>query len=325
MLRSVVPLLLLVSASFGCAGMQPVATDVAPREIDSAQLLTDIRTLAADSMQGRRTGTVGSERARAYLLGAFERHRLLPLGGSYEHPFTFSTRRDSLEQRGINLLGYIRGTESPDRYVVVTAHYDHVGVTNGEIFNGADDNASGTAALFALAQHFRQNPPRNSILFAALDAEEMGLQGARAFVASPPLPREAMVMNVNMDMVSRSARDELYAVGTHHYPFLRPYVERVAARAPLTLLMGHDSPELPAGEDWTMSSDHGAFHQVRIPFIYFGVEDHEDYHRPTDTFEKIDPDFYVRAVGTVIDFVVEVDRDLSAIAAQRQAALSGGR
>jgi hypothetical protein len=300
----------------GCAPAQPHAT---PREglssaaplvaVDSVRLLRDVSVLAADSMEGRLTGTAGSERARRFLLRRFEEVGLRAFEGGFGETFAF-TGRDGTAFVGTNLVGYVRGTEFPDRYLVVTAHYDHLGIRNGEIYNGADDNASGTAALLALAERLRAEPPRHSVIIAALDAEELGLQGARAFVARPPVPLERIVANINMDMISRNDRDELYAAGTYHYPALRPFVERVAERAPVTLLMGHDRPDLPPGDDWTMSSDHGAFHQVGIPFIYFGVEDHPDYHRPTDVFENIQPGFYVRAVRTVFDFVAEIDRGL---------------
>jgi len=111
-------------------------------------------------------------------------------------------------------------------------------------------------------------------------------------------------------MVSHSERGELYAAGAYHYPFLRPYLERLAARAPVKLLLGHDAPGLPPGDDWTSSSDHGAFHAARIPFIYFGVEDHADYHKPTDDFATITPDFFVAAAETIASFVSDVDRGI---------------
>jgi len=314
----------LIALALLAPACTPVQNGTAPAErsarapavaVDSAQLIRDISVLAADSMEGRRTGTPGSERARRYLRARFAEIGLTPFGSGYEQPFTF-TGRDGTGYAGTNVVGYVRGTEYPDRYVVVTAHYDHLGVRDGEIFNGADDNASGTSALMAIAARLRAEPPRHSVIFAALDAEEgsvvggVGLQGARAFVASPPVPLERILANVNMDMISRNDRNELYAAGTYHYPALLPTVERVAARAPITLLTGHDRPDLPPGDDWTMSSDHGAFHQVGIPFIYFGVEDHPDYHRPTDTVERIQPAFFVRATSTVMDFVGELDRSL---------------
>jgi Zn-dependent M28 family amino/carboxypeptidase len=283
---------------------------VPPVTIDSATLMRDISVLAHDSMEGRRVGTPGGARARAFLLRRFATIGLQAVGASaYEHPFTFA-RNDSTVQ-GVNVVGMVRGTVRPDRYIVVSAHYDHLGIRDGEIFNGADDNASGTAALLQLATHFAGAPPRHSIVFVAFDAEEGGLRGAHAFVADPPVARDAMVLNVNMDMVGRNDAGELYVAGTHHYPQLLPFVERVAATAEVTLLPGHDTPN-PArpSDDWTSASDHGAFHAVGIPFLYFGVEDHADYHRASDELDGIQPGFYARAVRTVLRTVMLLDAEL---------------
>jgi Zn-dependent M28 family amino/carboxypeptidase len=312
MVRTLVFAILVLAPVTSC-GVVPAGPALAPAgelRIDADQLIHDVRVLSADSMEGRRTGTPGSARARAFLLERFRAEGLRAFGGGYEQRFQFTRASDGEHYEGVNLVGYVRGTERPDRYLVVTAHYDHLGFHGGQLHPGADDNASGTAALLALARHLRENPPRHTVVVAALDAEEMGLRGARAFVASPPVPRGSILLNVNMDMVSRNERDELYAAGTYHYPALLPLVEEVAGRARVTLRTGHDRPDLPVRDDWTMLSDHGAFHEVGIPFVYFGVEDHPDYHRPTDTFENIDPDFYVRAVETVLDFVRTADRGL---------------
>jgi Zn-dependent M28 family amino/carboxypeptidase len=175
------------------------------------------------------------------------------------------------------------------------------------VFNGADDNASGTAALLAIADHLRRNPPEHSVIIAALDAEESGLQGARAFVQDPPVAREAILANVNMDMLGRNDAGELWAAGTFHSPWLLPLVERVAQRAPVKLRIGHDRPGVAGQDDWTGASDHGPFHAAGIAFLYFGVEDHADYHRASDEAQGIQPDFYGRAVATVIDFLMELD------------------
>jgi Zn-dependent M28 family amino/carboxypeptidase len=287
--------------------------------LDVERMLEDLSVLAADSMEGRRTGTEGNAMARRYLEGRFAEIGLRAFGDGYRQSFDF-TNRQGEELVGHNLIGHIRGTRHPERYLVLTAHYDHLGIRNGQIYNGADDNASGTAGILAIAEWLTRHPPEHSVIIAALDAEEMGLAGARAFVASPPVPLASMALNVNLDMVSRNEHNELYAAGTYHYPFLRPPLERVAVYAPVTLRFGHDSPDLPRGEDWTMQSDHGAFHEVGIPFVYFGVEDHPDYHRPTDTVENIDPDFYGRAVQTILEAVRVLDAHLSAI--EREAALS---
>ena len=299
----------------------PDTLHVAAERISSDQLLESLSVLAHDSMEGRRTGSEGSERAQRYLLDRYDGLGLAPVAGARTQSFSFTSRRDSEEYEGLNILGKVEGTVHPERYVVVTAHYDHLGMQDGEIFNGADDNASGSAALLALAAYFLETPPEHSIVFAALDAEEMGLQGARAFITDPPVPLQQVIMNVNLDMISRSEVDELYAAGTYHYPFLTPLVEEVAAEAPVRLLMGHDSPDLPPGDDWTMASDHGPFHEAGIPFIYFGVEDHPGYHHPSDTFQNITPGFYVNAVETVLDFLLVVDREAEAILEARMSAV----
>lgn len=320
-------LLTLLAALFvtACAptAPPPVAPDATPvaadAPFDAAVLLEDMRVLASPQMEGRRMGTPGHARAQAYLRQRFAEVGLAPFGDSLGVPFRYVPRGGTEEEDGTNFVGIVRGTEGGNRYILVLAHYDHLGIRNGEIYHGADDNASGTAALITLADHLRRNPPRHSVIIAALDAEEVGLQGARFMAANPPVPLSDIALVVNMDMVSRSEAGELYAVGTYHYPFLRPHVEAVAATAPIRLLMGHDSPDLPPGDDWTMSSDHGPFHQQGVPFIYFGVEDHEGYHRPSDTFENITPEFYVGAVQTVIAFIERADRHLADIHAARRA------
>jgi Zn-dependent M28 family amino/carboxypeptidase len=236
---------------------------------------------------------------------------LAPVGPEFEHPFPFSANGSEIE--GVNLLGMVVGTERPEDFLVITAHYDHLGIRDGEVFNGADDNASGTSALLALASHFASARPRHSVLFAALDAEEMGLRGSREFIADPPVPLGAILLNVNMDMVSRSQAGELYVAGTFHYPFLAPLVSRIQSEAKVTLLVGHDTPNLPSGDDWTFASDHGPFHQAGIPFVYFGVEDHPGYHAPTDDIGEITPEFFVEATQTVLAFVRLADEEGDAI------------
>jgi Zn-dependent M28 family amino/carboxypeptidase len=312
MIRSLFTTVLL-SASMGCAepATLPPIAEVRRADVDSARVLADLRHLSSPELEGRATGTPGSRAAREYIRDRMVEAGVMPAGDDWYHRFPVRTARGEVE--GVNVLGLVRGTEHPDRYVVVTAHYDHLGVRSGAAYLGADDNASGTAAVLEIARYLAANPPSNSVILAALDAEELGLQGARAFVASPPVPRESVALNVNLDMVSRSEAGELYAAGTYHYPFLLPLVERVAARSEIAVLPGHDRPDLPPRDDWTMQSDHGAFHEVGIPFVYFGVEDHDDYHRPTDTFENIDPAFFVRAVATILDFVTEADRSLNEV------------
>jgi Zn-dependent M28 family amino/carboxypeptidase len=210
----------------------------------------------------------------------------------------------------------VRGRGRPDLALIITAHYDHLGVQNGQIFNGADDNASGAAALFALAASFVAQPPRHTLVFAALDAEETGLFGARALLERPALGRYRIVINVNLDMVGRDPNNTLFVAGLAHYPFLKPYVDRIAADAPIKLVPGHDGRGSAATEDWTRESDHYVFHQRGIPFLYFGVEDDANHHRPTDKVAAISRRFYVGAVETVAAALRVLDANAAAIAAQ---------
>jgi hypothetical protein len=301
----------LAAACTRTADVEPPATvpaqTVATAAIDSARLIRDLGVLAHDSMEGRAVATPGSAKARAFLEARFRDVGLQPFGTSYLHSFAFGNR----QTQGVNIVGQIRGSDLPDRYFAITAHYDHVGVRNGRIYNGADDNASGTSALLAIADYFVKNRPRHSLVFAALDAEETGLQGARAFVASPPVPKQAIVLDINMDMVGRNDAGELYVAGTYHYPQLLSFVRQAVAAAEVKLIPGHDRPGAAASDDWTSQSDHGAFHAAGIPFLYFGVEDHADYHRPSDDVERIQPGFYVRAVRTIITATRLLDAGLN--------------
>lgn len=271
--------------------------------IKSADLMRHMNVLAHDSLEGRKIGTPGGAKARTYLMKAFTAAGLKPLGATFEQTFPARARGDTTSLQGINLVGVVRGTKYPNRYVVVTAHYDHEGVRNGQVMNGADDNASGAGALVEIARQLVARPPENSVLIVAFDGEESGLLGARAFVAKLPVDSSAIVMNVNMDMVGRNANSELYAAGSSYYPFLRPILDTLVTRSSIKLKIGHDDPNGPRQENWTSQSDQGAFHAAKIPFIYFGVEDHPDYHKPTDDAAGIMPEFYAGAVNTVLEAV----------------------
>jgi hypothetical protein len=261
-------------------------------EPDSARLLNDLSVLAADSMEGRAPGSLGSARARAFLARSLSEAGAGTLGESFRHPFEWEGGR------GENLVAIIPGT-APEAVIVLTAHFDHQGVREGRIFNGADDNASGAAAALEIVRQVVHAPLRHTLVVALLDAEESGLRGARAFLADPPVPLEQITLNVNLDMVARTG-GVLWAAGSHHTPELRPVLEGITEAVPLDLRLGHDRPGAPEGDDWTGASDHAPFHGAGIPFVYFGVEDHVDYHRPTDDFERIDAGEYVDAVRTIL-------------------------
>jgi Zn-dependent M28 family amino/carboxypeptidase len=283
--------------------------------VDTSQLMRDVSVLAADDMEGRLVGSAGSAKARAYILGRFREAGIQAIGNDYERPFTYKS--GETERRGVNLVGIVTGSQDRDHVIVLTAHYDHIGIRNGEVFNGADDNASGVAALLAAAASLSRDKPRHSIVIAALDAEESGLHGARAFMADPPVPRAAIALNLNLDMVGRDAANTLYAVGTHQYPFLKPYLERVA-QPPVKLILGHDVPGAKE-EDWTKDSDHYVFHQAGIPFVYFGVEDFAQHHRATDDAATITKEFFAGAAATIIAAVRLFDQNLEEIRKQTPA------
>jgi Zn-dependent M28 family amino/carboxypeptidase len=309
---SVVAFALSVSLAFTQA---PRRSDL----IDAPQLLKDLQTLSADDMQGRQVGTAGGEKARAFVVQRFKESGIVPFGDSYEQPFSFAAARGGTgsDRRGVNVVGRINGTQGSTAAIVLSAHYDHIGVRGGQVFNGADDNASGTAALFALGKYFSEHRPAHTIIVAAFDAEESGTRGSLAFVKAPPVDLASIAVNVNLDMIGRDPDDKLYAVGTHAYPFLKPYLERVAATAPVKLLFGHDDPQQRGVEDWTKDSDHYAFHQAKIPFVYLGVEDFDQHHKATDDYETMSHDFYVRAVETALRVLQEFDANLDAIKRSR--------
>jgi Zn-dependent M28 family amino/carboxypeptidase len=281
--------------------------------VDPVQLLRDVQTLSADDMQGRLAGSPGGQKARAYVIARFKEAGVSPVGGTFEWPFTFRSE-EAGEATGTNVVGVVRGVRDPNRYIVLTAHYDHIGVRGGDVFNGADDNASGVAALLAVGAHFARSAPRHSLLLVATDAEESGLHGARALMRSPPVPVSSMILNVNIDMVGRDSRNKLFATGLHHWPYLKAYLKNVA-QPPVVLAFGHDVPG--SREDWTKDSDHYVFHQAGIPWIHFGVEDFDQHHKATDDHATIDRELLAGAAATVIAALHQLDAHLPAIAARR--------
>jgi Zn-dependent M28 family amino/carboxypeptidase len=303
------PLVIASAALVACAGAQSSTTPAADARaipaLDSAQLLGDLFRLAHDSMAGRAAMTPENAKARAYLVGEMRRLGLAPVGASYEQPFAMPRRNRPDSVKGVNVVAQVRGTRFPDRVIVVSAHFDHVGVRNTSIYNGADDNASGTAALLQMAAHFQRHRPSHTMVFAFFDAEEMGLLGARAFVANPPVPLAQIAANVNMDMVARGDNGSLWAVGTAPYPVMKPIVEGLVPDAPVTLKMGFDTGT--GRNNWISQSDQGAFHAQGIPFVYFGVEDHPDYHEPSDDPEKVNAGWYYNAARTIAAFVTRLD------------------
>ncbi len=279
------------------------------QKINQNTLLNDIQTLSSDSFEGRKTGSTGNLKAADYITNRFDEIGLKSYNQNYRHPFTFRNRRNE-EIQGINLIGYIKGKS--ENVIIISAHYDHVGINNSEIFNGADDNASGVAVILASAKYFMENKPLNTLLFVAFDAEEMGLQGAYSFLDNPPIPRELIKLNINLDMVSHNDKSELYAAGTFKSPAIKDIIQNADQNTGISIKFGHDQPDM-GKDDWTMQSDHGPFAKENIPFLYFGVEDHNDYHKPSDDFDNINANFFYSASTAILKSIISLDKNLDRI------------
>ncbi len=293
---------LLLALAFFLAPASLSAQDA----IDADMLMQDVRALSADDMAGRAANTPGGERARDYIERRFTELGLQPHRG----PFTYPIDRRTTG-RGTNVMAVIRGSDRPDKFIIVSAHYDHVGVERGRTYNGTDDNASGVSALFAFAAALRQTPPKHSVLLVAFDAEELGLYGARVFMQQPPVPAASILLNINLDMVARGDRELLWAGGPRLYPALRPAIEAAGVSSPIPLRFGRDSlrPDAELEDDLTLRSDQGAFGLAGIPFVLFHAGEHDDYHEPTDDADKIDPRRYAGIVATMLDALRRLDAD----------------
>lgn len=316
-MKTVLSAALVVSLA-GCSGDSGSQSD----RFSTEPALELLEALSADALQGRKTGTEENARARAMIIERLESLGISPMDGSFEHPFNYGAFADPSSgenatptKRGVNIIGKIEGASDRGLSMIVTAHYDHVGVIDGEIYNGADDNASGVVGLLATAEYFTKNPPLNDVIILALDAEEDGLGGAIAFVANPSEPLDQVGLNINFDMLSRGDNGVLWASGTQHWPKMKPIMTEIAAQAPVEIKMGFDQGD--GREDWTLLSDHAAFFRAGIPHLYFGVEDHPDYHRPTDDFGAIDQDWFLRSVESVVMVAAAMDAQLSEIYAMR--------
>lgn len=276
---------------------------------DAKKLSQELKELSSSVMDGRKTGTEGNRKARVYIIDHLKQLGIERFVPGYEQPFSVSQAGSMSEGTGgVNVLGVIPGKKKET--IVISAHYDHLGSKDNKIFYGADDNASGTAALLTLAAYLKKNQPEHRIIIAFFDAEEMGLRGSKYFVNAVDLEKENIVLNINMDMVARGDKNELYASGIYHYPQLKAPLESVKKIEGISLLFGHDNPETRR-DDWTTQSDQGSFHDKKIPFVYFGVEDHPDYHRATDTYDKINQDFYAKSVETILQSILALDKGLN--------------
>ena len=299
----------------GCTPVSPATVAGAPTAspVVSSPLLDDVRILSGDDMQGRDTGSAGGERARTYIVSRLEAMGVQPASFGRLQPFEAPGRtREGVKRfSGVNIVGLIPGTRVADRYIVVTAHYDHVGINDGQIYHGADDNASGVATMLELARRLKADPPEHSVLIVALDGEERGLLGAREFVKAPPVPLASVSLNLNFDMTARAETDgHLWVTGGYQHPDLRRILEPTPAQGAVSFAFGKDTPQDTGENNWVEASDHAAFHAAGVPFLYMGVDYHPDYHRPSDTFERIDPAVFTNATDLAIAGFHALDKAL---------------
>lgn len=253
------------------------------RRIERAALIKHVEYLASPEMRGRDLGSPEEKRAAEYIRLELSLAGLQPPPGWTSPIQEFRTRRGQDAQ---NVVFALRGRDGPtaDEWIVIGAHFDHLGVRHERVYPGADDNASGTAGVIEIAKAFaaRRPAPARSLLFCFFTGEERGFVGSSYLVNNLPVPETAVVAMLNADMISRDDTRTIHIVGTETAEVFRPTVVR--ANEGIGLTLKYDHPE------WLYQSDHLVFYRKRIPILYFGVEDHVDYHQPTDTADKIDAD-----------------------------------
>lgn len=266
---------------------------------DSAVVLRDIAYLASDALEGRLTGTAGNDSAAAYIARRYAALSLVAPFPGYLQPFDARPASDAHAGRTTprktqNVVAILRGSDPALRndYVIVGAHYDHLGrmpdfsldpEAKDAIRNGADDNASGTGALMELARLLSMNPPRRSVVFANFSGEEFGLLGAAYLVDNLPVPRANVVGMFNFDMVGRLKDNKLIVYGRGTGAELRPIVDSV------NNALSSARFSISGSDDGFGSSDHSSFYGKDIPVLHFFTDIHNDYHKATDDVEKINP------------------------------------
>jgi len=280
-----------------------------------SELKADVTFLAADELGGRRIGTEGEQKASDYLAKQFEKIGLEPKGTEgFFQPFTVSKPTNPHEEAligtdgagvtGRNVVGFL--DKSSDKTIVIGAHFDHLGM-GGEgslhrgdsaIHNGADDNASGTAALLALAKILKHEELKSNVLFIAFSGEENGLWGSNYYVKNPTIDLKTVNYMINMDMVGRLKEDKSLAInGVGTSPSFPPIFDRINT----------DSLKLVTSESGTGPSDHTSFYLQDLPVLHFFTGQHEDYHKPSDDADLINYDGLVKVVRYISRTVMALD------------------
>ncbi|MEO6208666.1 MAG: M28 family peptidase [Gemmatimonadaceae bacterium] len=323
---------------FGCHGARVAPeSGAAPHSAsaisDTARIRADIVYLASDALEGRGTGTPGNDSAAAYLAREYARIGLTKIDRSATCPQMrpgvrecvlgrasylqyFSARSAAAAHAGLpselptqNVVALLPGTDAALRtqYVVIGAHFDHLGRSafdaldpeaKDAIRHGADDNASGTAAVLELARRFHAVPARRPIIFVNFSGEELGDLGSEYFVEHAPIPVDSIDAMLNFDMVGRLRNDKLIVYGTATATEMRGIVDSANSGQPLAID--------PVGDGFG-PSDHASFYGKKVPVLHFFTDMHEDYHRATDVSSKINIPGEVR----VIDYAERIARSIA--------------
>ncbi len=307
------PLRSLCTVILGLAGLASSAA--AQSTADGVTLLNDVRYLSDDRLTGRLIGTPGADSAAAYLARRFKEVGLRAAPGGWFQPFTVSRDAPAAIHAGIggaigkNVIGVLSGRnpELRNDIVIVGAHYDHLGPggfgaldpdSTGKIHNGADDNASGVSALIHIATKLAAMPPSRTVVFIAFSGEEAGLLGSDYYVKNPVFPLARTYAMVNLDMVGRLRNDRLIVYGS------ATATEFVSLLDSLNLAPRFDLKT--SGDGWGRS-DQQSFYAVGKPVLHLFTDLHDDYHRTTDDWDKINAD----GLAKVADFTTSIVRTLA--------------
>jgi Zn-dependent M28 family amino/carboxypeptidase len=282
-----------------------------------SDLKRHLNILASDAMEGRETGTPGIEKAAVYLETEFKRLGLRP-GNGENFRQEYLTPEENLN--ACNIIAQIEGNTHPNEYVVVSAHYDHLGMYNGIIYNGADDDGSGTTALLAIAESLMRlkkmgKGPERTVVFIAFSGEEKGLWGSSYFSDHPTIPLDKVSCDINIDMIGRIDPDRT-TPDRNHYVFIVGQSRLSSETSKILNTLNSKTQRLTLDEKFDHKkdpnriyyrSDHYNFAKKGVPVVFFydGMLG-GDYHEPTDDIELIDWEIYHKRSNFILDFTMSL-------------------
>lgn len=290
--------LILIFPLIGISQMTKSVTDYAS-SITSQELQELLYVYASDYFEGRETGTPGQKKAIDFLTHFYSTHSIQPAKGSinYLQPMALNIKGNIVETE--NVVAIIKGSEFPDEYIVISSHLDHVGIQGGEIHNGADDDGSGTVALLEIAEAFQTavaegQGPKRSIVFLHVTGEEKGLLGSKYYTDNPLYPLSQTMVNLNIDMVGRldPKREDkdpryVYLIGSDKLSLDLHEISETVNQKYMQYKLDYTYNDDQDPNRFYYRSDHYNFAKNNIPVIFYFNGTHDDYHRPSDTPEKI--------------------------------------